>query len=97
MTPVKRIEMVVTSLAVPRFTDALVRAGVMAWTVVRDVSGVGEGGVRGGDELTDLDRNSLILTACPPELLERVVEEVRPLLGRFGGMCLVSDAQWVVH
>lgn len=97
MIPVKRIEIVVTSLAVPRITAALERAGATSWTVVRDVAGVGDRGVRAGDEVTDVDRNSMVLTACAPELLARVVDEVRPLLKRFGGMCLVSDAQWVVH
>jgi len=97
MTPVKRIEIVVTSLAVPRITEALGRAGLTAWTVVRDVAGVGDRGVRAGDELTDVDRNGLVVAACQPEQLARVVDEVRPLLKRFGGICLVSDASWVLH
>jgi Fe-S cluster biogenesis protein NfuA len=41
--------------------------------------------------------NGCVMTACPPEQVERVVERLRPILKRFGGVCLVSDAEWMIH
>ena len=41
--------------------------------------------------------NTLLLIACAADEVERVVEAVRPVLARRGGMCLVSDAAWVRH
>ena len=42
-------------------------------------------------------QNSYVLTACTEEQLEQVVAAVRPVLKRVGGVCLVSDALWVLH
>jgi hypothetical protein len=39
----------------------------------------------------------MLLIACPEEQVDAIVETVRPLLARRGGMCLVSDAGWVRH
>jgi hypothetical protein len=37
------------------------------------------------------------LIACSEDEANRIVEIVRPILKRFGGVCLVSDAMWVKH
>ncbi len=47
--------------------------------------------------LTGTSANGCVLTACPPEQVREIVEAVRPILKRRGGVCLVSDAQWVRH
>jgi nitrogen regulatory protein PII len=97
MKRVKRMEIVVDTLAVPRVLEALEAAGLSGWTVVRDVTGKGERGLRAGDELTGVAGNGYVLTACEPGELERVAEAVRPILRTFGGVCLVSDAEWLLH
>ncbi|MFN2200070.1 MAG: P-II family nitrogen regulator, partial [Caldilineaceae bacterium] len=75
----------------------LTAAGVTGYTLIRAVEGSGERGRRSGDELTGIMQNSLIIIACSPELAERITEVVLPVLRRFGGVCLVSDAEWVEH
>lgn len=97
MQPVKRIEIVCGARGVPAVCAALEAAGLSGWTVVPDVHGKGERGLQSGDELTDVFSNSLVLTTCPASDLDRVVAAIRPLLARHGGVCLVSDAQWVIH
>ena len=42
-------------------------------------------------------RNVYIIIACSPELAPEIVEAVRPFLRRHGGMCLLSEAFWVMH
>jgi nitrogen regulatory protein PII len=97
MTPVKKIEIVVDALEIDEVLRALDRAGVSGYTVIREVTGRGDRGVRRGDELTGVFKNGYVMTACPEELVEAVVAAVRPILTRFGGIALVSDAQWVKH
>ena len=77
-----------------RVRDRLVVSG---YSVIRDVAGRGERGVQSGDDLTDVFKNSMVLLACPPARVPEIVEAIRPILKRRGGICLVSDAMWVVH
>ena len=35
--------------------------------------------------------------ACSEEQSHQIVEVVRPILKQLGGMCLVSEAMWVLH
>ena len=96
MIPVKRIEIIVDELEVPRLLKLLDAAGVSGYTVIK-ATGKGDRGLREGDDLTGVFANSYIMTACPSEKLDLIVESLRPILKQRGGVCLVSDAQWIVH
>ena len=67
------------------------------YTVIKGVTGKGERGDRAGDELTGVFNNSYVITTCQEAELEKVIRAIRPILKRFGGMCLISDAQWIIH
>jgi nitrogen regulatory protein PII len=97
MKRVKRLEIVVDTLAVPKLLGALEATGVTGWTVVREVTGKGERGLRSGDDPSGVAGNGYVLTACDPGDVARVAEAIRPLLRTFGGVCLVSDAEWLLH
>jgi len=97
MTPVKKIEIVTASLEMDRLARLLDGLGVSGYTIVRDVEGSGERGRRHGGELTSASSNSYLMLACPSEDVSRIVDAVRPVLERFGGVALVTDALWVQH
>ncbi len=97
MQPVKRVEIITDSLQVREVCRVLDGLQVSGYSIVRDVTGRGERGVQSGDELTDVFKNSMVLLACPPERVPEIVEAIRPILKRRGGICLVSDAMWVMH
>jgi nitrogen regulatory protein PII len=97
MEPVKRIEIVTDALEMREVTKLLEAHGVTGWTIVRDVVGSGERGVQSGDELTDVFKNSMLITACPASKAEELVEGVRKILRKRGGICLVSDALSIRH
>ena len=97
MQPIKRIEIITDSLELPNLLLRLEAVGVSGYTVIKEVTGKGGRGLRAGDELTGVFKNSYVIVACPEEEVSRVVEAVRPILRRFGGVCLVTDAHWVIH
>jgi hypothetical protein len=45
----------------------------------------------------DKFENVAFVLACPEESITKLIESIRPVLKKFGGICLVSDAQWVIH
>jgi nitrogen regulatory protein PII len=97
MIPVMRIEIVIGARHSRRVTDLLDELGLDGWTLLRDASGKGERGPRFSDELTSATSNHWVLTTCPRERLDDVVEPIREMLKRYGGLCLVSEAHWLVH
>ncbi len=97
MQPVKRIEIIIDSPHLDSVLKTIEQADISGYTVIRDVIGMGDRGVRGGDELTDVFKNCYVMTACSEDKLSPLVAAIRPLLKRFGGVCLISDAQWIIH
>jgi nitrogen regulatory protein PII len=91
MHPVKRIEIIANSVELSRILESLDHAGVHGHAVIR---GVGGKGLR-GDATEDLDMTMLdnvyIIAFCMPDQLKPVVENIRPLLNKFGGTCYISD------
>ncbi len=98
MKPCKRIEIVIETPMVPSLIRVLEELGMPGYTLVPDVRGAGDRGVRRADEFSGESSNSLLLIACDdPATIERLLEGVRPLIRRSGGICLLSEAQWLRH
>jgi nitrogen regulatory protein PII len=86
---VKKIEIIANSFELGKILDSLDKSGVHGHAVIRNVAGKG---LRAGEDLdmTMLD-NVYIIAFCMPEQIKTVVENVRPLLNKFGGTCYISD------
>jgi nitrogen regulatory protein PII len=97
MRPIKRIEIVVETVELPKVIQLLVSTPVLSYTVVKDVVGCAERCMRDGDDLTDVITNVYVMAVCSADQIPNLIELLRPILQRFGGTCLVSDAQWVIH
>lgn len=95
MKPVKRIEIVIEEIELENVIRELDRIGVVGYTIVPRAGGRGERGVR--YETVQGLGNVLLTVACDDAQATRVIEAVRPILRRYGGVCLVSDAMWVIH
>jgi len=97
MQTIKRVEIVTDSLEMQEVIEMLESIGITGYTLIKDVLGKGERGIQSGDELTGVFKNSLLLVACAAGEVPGLVEAIRPMLKKRGGICLVSDAQWVMH
>ena len=97
MEAVKRLEIITDAREMREVRAVIDRLGVAGYSVIRDVTGRGERGEQSGDEISGVFTNSLLLTTCAPEQLSALVEAIRPILHRSGGVCLVSDALSVRH
>lgn len=98
MKPCKRIEIVIEEPMAPRVVEVLVGLGVSGYTALPNASGRGDRGLRRADELAGDSSNTVFVIACEDDaLVHAIAEAVRPLLSRSGGICLVSDAQWLIH
>jgi nitrogen regulatory protein PII len=98
MRPCKRIEIIIERPLARQVADRLDELGAPGYTLIPRASGRGDRGRRRADDPTGSDTNCVFLVACEDEsLVYPIVEGIRPLLSRSGGVCLVSDALWIVH
>jgi nitrogen regulatory protein PII len=97
MFSVKRIELVIEAVEKPKVISTLKAININNFTIYKHVGGCGERGVRDDLAFGEKFENVTFVIACPENQLTLVIEALRPLLKSFGGMCLVSDAQWVIH
>jgi nitrogen regulatory protein PII len=97
MQAAKKVEIVTVSVELERLCRVLDKQGVSGYTVIQDVTGKGHRGSRRGDELTDVFKNTYVFAVVPEELVAPIVEAVRPILQKYGGVCLASDVQSVGH
>lgn len=98
MTPCKRLEIIVEKPLAQRMAARLSELGAPGYTCIERASGRGDRGERRADDPAGTATNSIFIVACEDEALaQTIIEGIRPLLSRSGGVCLVSDALWVRH
>jgi nitrogen regulatory protein PII len=89
--PAKRIEIVLLQDALADVTAQLDALGISGYSIIGDVLGRGERGLRAGIGL-GVFQYQYLLIACDQAKVEPIVTAVGPFLKRYGGLCLVSDA-----
>lgn len=98
MKPCKRIEIVIEQPLAQRMAKLLAELKAPGYTLIGHAGGSGDRGLRRADEPTGTSTNCVFIVACDDtEITERIVNGVRTMLARSGGICLVSDAQWLRH
>lgn len=91
---VKKIEIIANSFELGKILDGLDKSGVNGHIVLRNVAGKGLQGTREDLDTTMLD-NVYVIAFCMPEQIKPVVENIKPLLNKFGGTCYISDVMEV--
>ncbi|GET37204.1 P-II family nitrogen regulator [Microseira wollei] len=97
MERVKKVEIITNTLELGKVLDILEKVGVSGYTIVKDVTGKGDRGEVLDDLETEALTNGYVLSVCTEEQEHQLVEAIRPILKKYGGVCLVSDAKWIEH
>jgi nitrogen regulatory protein PII len=94
---VKKLEIITNSLELQQVLKILEKAGVSGYTVIEDVTGKGDRGSVINDLASHALTNGYVMCVCTGKQEHQLVEAIRPVLKKFGGVCIVSDAKWIVH
>jgi len=90
----KRLDLIVSERELEPICAALIAEGAPGYTILRHVTGRGHGGTVSEDmDFSGLGANAHVIVFCEDEVLEAVRRALRPLLGYFGGVGFVADAQ----
>lgn len=92
---VKRIEIILPQDAMAEVTGKLDALGVTGYSIITDVLGRGERGLRAGIGL-GVFQYQYLLIACEEPQSGAIVETASPYLKRYGGLCLLSDTQRII-
>lgn len=91
----KKIEIVVEAARARAVIEMIEDAGAKGYTVVPQVSGKGNRGIRDEAHLSDVFRNMLIIVIAAEEIASRIVEQSQALLENYAGIVVVSDVEIV--
>lgn len=97
MTPIKKVEIIVDSVELEKLKSILDKRGIKSYTIIKNIQGKGDRGVKSGDGLTDVFNNVYVMIACTDEEINLFVEDVRKILRKLGGICLITEAVWIKH
>jgi nitrogen regulatory protein PII len=97
MKHVKRVEIIVEALEKQTIINLLKTHNLEHYTLYKHLAGHGERGMREDQVFSEKFENVAIVLACAEEVIAELIESIRPVLKKYGGICLVSDAQWVIH
>jgi len=95
MRDIKRVEIVIDKPHEPRVRAVLREVGVPGLTIMDVAEGWGDRGEREGGELSDAMVNRYLLTTCEVGQVEALASKLEPILLRYGGLVLISDAQMI--
>lgn len=97
MKKMKKIEIVIDSLHLEHLIKLLEEKSFSGYTVIREVYGKGERGLMSGDEVSGVFQNSYLFTICEEQQLSSILEDLRKVLKKYGGVCIISDVDWLIH
>jgi len=97
MMSVKRVELVIEAVEKSMVISTLKEINIHDYTFYKHFGGNGQRGEKGDLAFGEKFENVTFVIACPESQLYALIGALRPLLKSFGGMCLVSDAEWVMH
>ena len=93
LTPMKRVEIVVEAIKLQQVLKVIDHAGASGYTVLPSVTGRGHRGQRAGGALTDLFKNSIVITLVDEAVAEQILREMKQLIQNYAGIVVVSNVE----
>jgi nitrogen regulatory protein PII len=97
MEKMKKVEVIIESIYINRLIELFKEGNVTGYTIIRDIEGSGSHGLKTADEANDLLSNAYVFTLCNEEKFNRMIEKIRAFIDKYGGKCIVLDAQVLLH
>lgn len=94
--PKARIEIVIESAGTREVVRALVGAGALGYTVLREATGSGRHGSRPGGDVTDLLSNNVVVVLASRESVPRLLSALQPVLELFPSIASVFDVDHII-
>ena len=89
----KRLDLIFGERELHSMLESLEKAQVPGYTVMKHVTGRGPERIVSEDmEFTGLGANAHVIVFCEQDLLERIKDQINPLLSYYGGVAYVSEA-----
>jgi len=97
MKPIKKVEIIIGQKESEKVLRLLQKSGITGYSLIKNVQGMGEKFERDGDYPSDVFSNYYIVIGCDSKQFENIKEPLREILIDNSGVCLVSDAEWLIH
>jgi nitrogen regulatory protein PII len=97
MHPVSRLEIIVSSKEIEKITDILEKVNVPGYSIIRDVIGKSDSGTVSDDVNLGSSKlnNVFIICYCSQEQVKPIIEKIKPILNKYGGVCYLFEAMEV--
>ncbi len=97
MKKMKKVEVIIESIYLNRLLDLFKKGNVTGYTIIRDIEGAGGHGLKTADDAHDILSNTYVFTLCNEEKFTRMIEKLRAFIDKYGGKCIISDTQVLLH
>ena len=89
----KRLDLIFSERELDEMLKCLEKAEVPGYTVMKHVTGRGPERVVSEDmEFTGLGANAHVIVFCQESLLEKIKNNIQPILSYYGGVAYISEA-----
>ena len=89
----KRLDLIFCERELDEMLKCLEKAEVPGYTVMKHVTGRGPERVVSEDmEFTGLGANAHVIVFCQEEILDRIKNNIKPILSYYGGVAYISEA-----
>ncbi|MBT8343829.1 MAG: hypothetical protein KJO45_03835 [Sulfurovum sp.] len=97
MIKMKKVEVIIESIYLNRLIELFREGDVTGYTIIRDIEGAGGHGLKTADEANDILSNTYVFTLCSEEKFTKMIDKLRAFIDKYGGKCIILDAQVLLH
>lgn len=97
MEALKKVEIVISTLDANEVIELFEKYGHRPYTRIEDIKGRGERGEQDGQGLAKAFSNDILIFVVTERFFEKIKEEMREVMQEYGGLCLVSNVESLIH
>lgn len=91
--PKIRLDITIEEFQAPELIEVIDRAGAKGYSMLRNVSGKGDRGIRGQDSLMGVFGSVIVIVIADAEVAEKIMTEAYAMLEDIAGIIVVSEVK----